>query len=150
MKTYTQQNIAVALCIAIFIAGGTGFYGGMKYQETKIPSFPRQAGMNTFGAGRMGQNQAVRAGVGGRPIAGEVIGSDDVSITIKLQDGSSKIIFVSERTDINKASKGTRTDVQVGENVAVFGQENPDGSIAASSIQLNPVLRMATESAEVK
>jgi hypothetical protein len=56
-------------------------------------------------------------------------------------DNSSKIIFLTESTAINKSGKGTKEDLKVGEKVVVFGQENADGSLTARNIQLNPVFR---------
>jgi len=43
-----------------------------------------------------------------------------------------------EKTQINKASEAAKEDLVVGETVAVFGQENQDGTVTAENIQLNP------------
>jgi len=64
-----------------------------------------------------------------------------LTITVKLPDGSSKIILLSEKTSINKASEGSVADLVVGEKVAVFGTTNTDGSVTAQNIQINPVAR---------
>jgi ribosomal protein S1 len=74
-------------------------------------------------------------------VNGEIIGVDEKSITVKMQDGSSRIVILSEKTEINKAASGTKDDLKVGERVAVFGQENSDGSVTAQNIQLNPMFR---------
>lgn len=58
-----------------------------------------------------------------------------------MQDGSSKIVLFSDKTEINKAAEATKEDLKVGEKVAVFGTENSDGSVTAQNIQLNPQLR---------
>ena len=76
-----------------------------------------------------------------RPINGEIISSDDKSITVKLSDGSSKIVVLGTSTVINKADQATKDDLKVGEKAAVFGTENSDGSITAQNIQLNPTFR---------
>ena len=80
--------------------------------------------------------------MGFRPVSGEVISSDDASFTVKLQDGSSKIVLYSSKSTINKASEATKSDVVPGEKVMVMGTENADGSITAQNIQLNPVVGM--------
>ncbi len=80
-------------------------------------------------------------GMNGRPISGEILSSDDKSITVKLQDGSSKIVLLSDKTQINKATSVTKLDLKSGEKVAVFGSENSDGSVTAQNIQLNPQFR---------
>ncbi|MCL4366320.1 DUF5666 domain-containing protein [Patescibacteria group bacterium] len=74
--------------------------------------------------------------------------SDDLkSITVKLSDGSSKIILLSAQTQLNKAEVAAKSDLAVGERVAVFGSVNSDGSVNAQNIQLNPQRRGSTPSA---
>lgn len=128
MKNY--QNIFIILAL-IFAFTAAGFYAGMKYQQSKRP----QGRFGNFQPGQFGQRQ------GFRPVNGEIIAVDDKSITVKLNDESSKIIFFTDNTAINKSSKGSREDLKVGEKVAVFGIENSDGTITAQNIQLNPILR---------
>lgn len=59
-----------------------------------------------------------------------------------MQDGSSKIVLFSDFTTYNKTSEGSKSDLKVGEKIAVFGTDNSDGSVTAQSVQLNPQLRM--------
>jgi hypothetical protein len=130
-----KNSIIIAILVAIIVGGGA-FFGGMKYQQSKQRSFFRQG--NAL--------QGARAGLGGnkmgfRPVNGEIISSDDKSITVKLQDGSSKIVLISDKTEINKAAEATKDDLKTGEKVAVFGQENSDGSVTAQNIQINSVFR---------
>ncbi|MGB9911338.1 MAG: DUF5666 domain-containing protein [Microgenomates group bacterium] len=130
-----KNNLMVTIAVAV-LAGGIGFFAGMKYQQSRRSSFFRQ-----FGSGqgvRGGQGQ-LRGGF--RPVQGEIISADEKSITVKLTDGSSKIIILSENTQINKAEKVDKEELKVGEKVAVFGQENSDGSVTAQNIQLNPEFR---------
>lgn len=128
-----NKNILIAIIVGLIGVGG-GFLAGVKYQESKTPAFLRQGN----GQGRFAQIQGRAGGASFRPVSGEIISSDDKSITVKLQDGSSKIVIIDEKTQINKASEGKKEDLNVGENVAVFGQENSDGSVTAQNIQLNP------------
>lgn len=141
-----ENVITILLCI---VMAGAGFFGGMKYQELQRGPSARQ-----FGAGQMmglrgSQNnnggplrlsEASRQGF--RPVAGEILSSDATSVTVKLADGSSKIIILTDKTTINKAATGTKDDLKAGITVAVFGSENADGTVTAQSIQLNPQLRM--------
>ena len=122
--------------VLLFLVGGGSFFAGIKYQQGQRSSALRQFGGQPGlragnGSGRMGF----------RPVSGEIISADENSITVKLTDDSSKIILLSDKTSINKATDGLKSDLKVGEKVAVFGTENPDGSLSAQSIQLNPVLR---------
>lgn len=124
----------------VVIVGAGSFFAGIKYQQSKQSSSFRQFG------GQQGQ----RMGVGGnrtgfRPVAGEIISSDDKSITVKLQDGSSKIVILSDQTQINKAETASKSALRTGEQVAVYGTENSDGSVTAQNIQLNPVFRGAND-----
>jgi len=138
-----KNNLIVTILIALIVGVG-GFFAGMKYQESKQPSFSRQfAGQQRQFVGQEGartsQGQIPGNRQGFRPVNGEIIAADDKSITVKMQDGSSKIVLFSDNTTINKAEQATKSDLKTGEKVAVFGQENSDGSVTAQSIQLNPV-----------
>lgn len=126
-----NKNLIIAILILIVVGGGA-FLAGMKYQQGKRANFPGQNGARQLLSGNRQQ--------GFRPVSGEIIGSDDKSITVKLQDGSSKIVILSDKTEINKAATGSRQDLKTGERVMVVGQENMDGSVTAQNIQLNPNL----------
>ena len=131
-----KENLKILLIIlALVIGGGVGFFAGMKYQQSKQQSVARQF------LGQMGGRQGTANRLGFRPVNGEIISADEKSITVKLQDGSSKIVIISETTQINKAEQATKEDLKVGEKVAVFGQENSDGSVTAQNIQINPLVQ---------
>lgn len=134
-----KKNSIVFIIIGFVIIAGISFFAGIKYQQSTQPSFSRQFGQGQGTRMGLGQSQGNRTGF--RPVNGEIINSDDKSITVKLQDGSSKIIILSDKTTINKAANATKNDLKTGEKVAVFGTENADGSITAQSIQLNPIFR---------
>ena len=74
---------------------------------------------------------------GFRPVSGEVLNVDDKSMTVKLPDGSSKIVIMSQTTTFAKSDAGSLADVKVGDKVGVFGTDNSDGSVTAQSVQLN-------------
>jgi len=135
-----KMSIVVMVVIALIVGAG-GFFAGMKYQESRRPL----GRLGNFQGTRNGQFQQ-RFGQGFRPVNGEILSTDSSSITVKLQDGSSKIVLVSDTTSINKASEGTKDDLKVGERVTVFGQENSDGSVTAQTIQLGQIFRGATPS----
>jgi len=131
------------MVVVALLVGAGGFFAGMKYQESKRGGGAGQfangrGGRFGAGAGATGTNGANRNGF--RPVAGDIIAKDATSVTVKLADGSSKIVLVSDKTTINKASTATRDELKVGEKVAVFGTDNSDGSVTAQSIQLNPTM----------
>ncbi len=125
-----MKNTKIMIIVLLVAVGALGFLGGMKYQQTKAPANIQQPGRG--GSGRLGQNG------GGRPIAGDIIVQDEKSITIKLADGSSKIVLFSDKTMLNKASSATKDDLKTGVRVAAFGSQNSDGSVTAQNIQINP------------
>lgn len=133
------MNKNIIMVFLVIVVGGGAFFGGMKYQQSKQPAFLRQFGGN---GQRIGLGTGGNANRGGfRPVNGEILSNDGTSITVKLSDGSSKIVILSETTSINKADVASKTDLKVGEKVAVFGSDNSDGSVTAQNIQINPISR---------
>ena len=128
----------VYVVIIAALAGTTGFFTGMKYSQSKIAD-GRQNISRQFGQGTNAQLGGRRFNA--RPISGEIVSIDDKSITVKMQDGQSKIVLISESTQINQATQASKTDLKQGTTVAVFGSENSDGSVTAQNIQLNPQFR---------
>jgi hypothetical protein len=118
---------AVVIVLIIAAIGG-GFFAGMKYQQSKNFFQARMANRQD----RAQFQPNAQAGM----IRGEIISADEESITIKLQDESSKIVLLSENTEINKTTQGSAQDLKEGETVMVFGQTNSDGSLSATNIQL--------------
>lgn len=140
LKSMTKNNLIVLLLIILFT--GAGFFAGTKYQQSKIVSQRSQFGGRMQQAINQGnQPQPNRARLGGRQVVGEIINQDEKTITVKLQDGSSKVVLLSDTTSINKASQGSKADLTVGLKVGIFGTENADGSVTAQNIQLNPISR---------
>ncbi len=141
-----KKQIPSLLLIAVIFAGG-GFFGGMKYQQKRgLQNIRQQFGGGQFQRGNgsaniSGQPRPAGNRMGGRGVTGEILNRDEKSLTVKLPDGSSKIVLLSESTTINKATAGTREDLKTGEQVVVFGTENTDGSVTAQNIQLNPAFR---------
>lgn len=134
-----KNSTMIMIVIAIVIAGAAGFFGGMQWQKSQRGNFAQFAGN---GQGRNGNaNGQGRFGNGMRPVVGEIISADDKSITVKLMDGSSKIVILSSQTLVNKAATGSITDLKTGERVSAFGTTNADGSMTAQSVQLNPMFR---------
>ena len=134
-----MKNNTISMIVVVVVIAGASFFLGMKYQQSR----PRTLG--NFQGGRNGGGN-FGAGIGGRngtnrPVNGEILKSDDTSITVKMNDGSSKIVLVTSSTAINKATEATKNDLKTGEKVNVFGMTNADGSVTAQNIQLNPMFR---------
>ena len=153
-----KNNIIGMIAVIIVVAGGS-FYGGMQYGANKSPQsqLAQGGGKNggNFGAGMNGGQRGAgqgggQAGQGGGQrgsgaagnmgdfISGQVIAKDDTSVTIKGRDGSSKIVFLSSTTSIDKSVSGGAADLAVGQQVNANGKTNADGSLAAQNIQIRP------------
>lgn len=135
MKTVYIILIAAVTAIA-------GFFAGYKFQTyhnlSRRADFAGQFQRRNFG----GPNTNNRQNIGfGRPITGEITSFDDNSVTIKMHDGSTKIVIVSKSTSYTNSSEGSKSDLKLGVNIGVFGSANSDGTLSAQNIQINPVFR---------
>ncbi len=137
------------IIIAVVVIGGGAFYAGMKYgQSNSSINSGQNAGMGFANLTpeqrqerlqQMGINATGRGGNRGSGfVNGEIIAKDDKSITVKLPDGSSKIVFYSDSTEVGKSVSGTSNDLEKGKTITVNGTTNSDGSITAQSIQIRP------------
>lgn len=137
-----KMNPMVLTALIALVVGAVAFFGGMKYQQTRSVAFGfgGQRGIAANGArgaqGMMGNRQ------GFQPVAGEITANDGKTMTVKMIDGSSKLVILSDTTSVSKTSDGSKDDLSVGAKVAVFGTANSDGSVTAQNVQLNPAARM--------
>lgn len=125
--------------ITIIVVGALSFYGGMRYQMTQRPSFASGQFGNRMGGVPQNGTQNRQGMLGQRPVMGEILSQDDTSMTVKTQDGGSKIVLFSDKTVINKASQGAKIDLKVGEQITVFGTQNQDGSITAQNVSIGAI-----------
>ena len=125
----------IAGIVAVVLVGGS-FYAGMVYGKSITPA------RGQFGTGQFMGNAAgmggTRTGMGGGLTAGEIISKDATSITIKMQDGSTKLVLIGSTTQILKTTEGSSGDLSVGTTVAVTGTANSDGSVTGQSVQIRP------------
>jgi hypothetical protein len=133
----SKNNMTIGAVAGIVLLGAS-FWGGMAYAKSASPM------RGSFGQG-MGANGAQFAGRGGTGAAavrgitaGEILAKDSTSITIKMQDGSTKIVLISGSTSVMKQASGTQDDLSVGTQVTVTGPVNSDGSVTASAVQIRP------------
>jgi hypothetical protein len=136
-----MKNKKIIGVVAALVLLGAGFGGGYAYAKSQSPrgqfgTFSVNGQAVQFG-GRAG-GATLRTGANGGFTAGEIITKDANSITVKMQDGSTKIILVGSSAQILKQISGTTDDLVVGQNVTITGSSNSDGSITAQSIQLHP------------
>lgn len=154
-----MNKIIVYPIAAAVVAGGLGFWGGTMYSDSKAPAnaaFGQNRGgfadmsvqgmQQRFGGagGQGGYSADTRGGTtrgggsfGGMTV-GEVLSKDGQSLTVKMPDGSSRIVFYSDTTTVQKTSEGSIDDVDEGTTVRVTGSANDDGSITAQEVQVLP------------
>ncbi|MCX6794263.1 MAG: DUF5666 domain-containing protein [Candidatus Gottesmanbacteria bacterium] len=129
-----KNNIILIVILSLLVGGGAGFFAGSQYQKSQRPSFGQFGARGASGAaGLRGRN--------GNGAAGTILGVDSNSMTVKLVDGSSKIVLLTAATSIDKAATAAASDLTVGERVSAFGTTNTDGSITATNVQINPIVR---------
>lgn len=128
--------------IAVLVGLGVGFFGGIEYknyQANKLRSNFAAGGAQRFTGTRTGQTGQNGGTARLGAVNGTILSMDAKSITVKLSDGSSKIVLFSGSTTYSNTVAAAQTDLKVGGTVAVFGAPNSDGSVTASNIQINPI-----------
>lgn len=135
-----MKKLLLIFITAILVAGVGSFYGGMKYGQSKnsAGNLSRQNFQNLSPEQRQQFSQTNGRGNGSNFLAGEVIAKDAQTLTLKMQDGSSKIVLFSDSTSVSKTVDGTVSDIEVGKQIMVSGQQNSDGSFTSKTIQLSP------------
>jgi hypothetical protein len=133
-----NKTLLAGIIIMVLVGAGS-FFGGMKYQQSRNPfaNFSRQ----NFTAGQglqFGQGNGTRR-AGSNFLSGEVIGKDQQSLTVKMPDNSSKIVFFSASTTVSQMTQGSPMDIAIGQEITVSGEQNSDGSYTAQAIQIRPV-----------
>ncbi len=125
----------ITTVVAVLIVGGAAFYGGMQYQKNQRSTFG-PAGNQRL-ANDNNQNGNGRQNGLGRPVSGEITSMDTGTLTIKTQDGSSKIIVYSSSTKVNKMTEASSSDLEIGEQITAMGSDGTDGTVTAQTISLN-------------
>jgi len=144
-KIMNKKSIILSVVVGLLILAA-GFFGGYFYQKkvgcgkNGMPSGangnpPRTSGDSSSGAPNRGQGGPGDAG-GGPGTSGEIISKDNNKITVKLSDGSTKIVYFSDSTKISKTQTGNSSDLTVGIKVNVNGTTNSDSSITGQNIAI--------------
>lgn len=130
-----KKIIIIGLIVLVVAFYGGSVYGKSSASKTIAGNFNRQGGQmaGNFAGRTLGQNSR------GGATLGEILSMDSNSITLKLRDGGSKIIFFVASTTVSKMTSASINDLKVGSQISVSGSANADGSISALSIQEIPI-----------
>ena len=138
-----MKNNKIVLAAAAIVLIGAGFGGGYTFAKSQSPRGQFAAlganGQMIQFSGKGGPGGVTfRTGANGGFSAGEILSKDANGITIKMQDGSTKIVLVGASAQIMKQTSGSLDDLSVGQNVMITGSPNSDGSITAQTVSLRP------------
>jgi len=156
-RTLATSIMALGLALGLTFAGGVA-WGRTSVAETVVTEQVQSAGSSQLGGGagqagtqgraagqggQGGQGAAGRAGASPSPTDGDRQGSvtgtvarrDSDTIEVTTATGSVSV-KLSGNTAIRKTVEATAADITPGQSVLVQGQRNPDGSLAAASIQI--------------
>lgn len=128
----------IILVLAVIIAvGSLSFFGGFEYGKGKAVFSPEtmrqrfQAGADNVQFFQRGSENM---------LTGEILSQDEGSLTLKMRDGGSKIVFFPADIPVNRVETKTTTssaaELLAGQTIIVTGTANEDGSFKAENIQL--------------
>ncbi len=131
-----KNSLIITIIIAI-VVGGLAFWGGIQYQKSRFSSSFGSGGRPVVGLNRLSGNQdesnSSRAFL---PVSGKVISVEEETITIETQDVGTKIVALSDSTQISKTIQGSLADLKAGEQIMVVGLEDASGVIVAQNVSV--------------
>ena len=136
------MNKKITIALAGILIFGIGFYGGTLYSASNKPTNPSRGQFSQNG-NQPGGNKGARQ-FGSNSLIGEVISKNDTSLTLKLRDGGSRIVFVTKDTPVSKNVSASSSDISQNDSISVSGTPNSDGSVNAQFIQIKPFTPNAT------
>ena len=148
-----MRNLFKYLVVGVIVLGfgvGAAFGAGTAYGRGGAPKAASAAGgasQSRISGGSSIDNPAdgmqhgggdISAGMGGRPAAmGTVDAVSGSTITVKTQSGTTTV-KIDDKTVISKSVNGTIADLTPGTTIFVTGNAGSDGTVAATSISINP------------
>lgn len=119
---YEKKTLVIA---AIIIIGAAAvFYAGAKYEKHKLSAL-----------GLLTSKSAAKKAAAGNSLKGIVTAIDAKSVTIKMTDGTTKNVPFTSSMTFGKNGTDSASVITVGEAVVIAGENNPDGTFAASNVR---------------
>lgn len=139
-----NKNLAITLLVGV-VGLVLGLGGGYMFRNYQLSQTCGQFATRFSGGPNGGNARFTTGGPGGArgfggAVQGDIVSQDSKSITVKMADGSTKIIILADSTTYSKSDTASKSDLTVGSKVAVFGTANSDGSVTAQNVQLNPMI----------
>lgn len=132
-----KKNPILIVVLVAIIVGALAFYGGMMVTGSSSSGNGERRNFNpNFNGSGFGRN----GGQNGGFVNGTVLKMDNTSITVQSRDGTSRIVFLSDMTKIQKSVEGTVSDLSIGKQVRVTGKQGSDGTVAADNVQILPAM----------
>lgn len=136
VKTNHVAVMALVMFVIAVVCSGVGYKIGGKISQVKRFAQFGQMGQKDGQMPRLRQGFGGQVGQGRRHTEGEILSVDDKGVTVKLADGSSKIVLFSDKTTFATSSTIDKSKIVVGGKVDIVGDPNTDGSVSAASVQL--------------
>jgi hypothetical protein len=128
---HKKYGLVLVLCVGVAVLS---FFGGAQFGVFKYKKkHPINKEVNLIQEGGGVRMVARRNGT---IVSGEVISQDDKSVTITTTSGTSKTIFFSPATRIEKTVEGKTSELVTGKELTVVGVNTSDGAFTATSIQI--------------
>lgn len=144
MKTKSFVTLlAVAVILGSIIGGALA--GGIAIGKSQGKSEARQelqsqtGGYSSLPSGQgnfqlPGNYTGIPSGIGAT--VGTVEKVEGNVVTLNTREGTTVLVNIGSSTSIQKTVEGSLEDISLGENIAVSGDKNEDGSIDAKSITI--------------
>ena len=138
VKTNHVAVMALVIFVIAVVCGGVGYKIGkkMSFPRGDFAQMGQMRGQPDFAKATTGKGFGGQAGQGRRHTEGEILSVDEKGVTVKLADGSSKIVLFSDKTTFATSSTIDKSKIVVGGKVDIVGDPNTDGSVSAASVQL--------------
>ncbi len=141
MKT---KSFVALLAVVVILGGAIGgaLAGGIaigKSQGSQTSQYSSTTGLGgaTMGQGNFqlpGNNTGISSGSGAT--MGTVEKVEGNIVTLNTREGTTALVNIGTSISIQKTVEGSLEDISPGQNIAVSGDKNADGSIDARSITI--------------
>lgn len=120
----TKKIILVAI-IALIIGGGLGYFG-----KALVSNHHKTTGL--YHKGRMLANKKKKS----KGATGTVVSDSNNTVTIKLNNGSTEIVYLNSNTSYSKITPASSSNITTGTKITALGTKNTNGSLNAKTVHI--------------